>query len=188
MLPVDPKREGSGGCRTGAKARSTWTKEPAREGGECQVKKKEEEEEEGGTEGRRGKGSGETWAHVVYFSFGRRGSGSFAVVSDSVLNEARVGFLSHPKTMRPRAAPTVLRVSAFKLAVRLVVRRLLPRLVSSPSPLLRAFTGFLHQISYTYDLRTRPGRFFYLRSLAPTVILREHPRRERCKKDDGQHP
>lgn len=131
MLPVDPKREGSGGCRTGAKARSTWTKEPAREGGECQVKK-EEEEEEGGTEDRRGKGPGETRAHVVYFSFGRRGSDSFAVVSDSVLNEARVEFLSHPKTMRPRAAPTVPRVSAFGPAVRLVVRRLLPRFVSSP--------------------------------------------------------
>lgn len=193
MLPVDPKREGSGGCRTGAKARSTWTMEPAREGGECQVKKveEEEEEEEGGTEGRRGKGPGETWAHVVYFSFGRRGSGSFAVVSDSVLNEARVGFLSHPKTMLPARCPHG--PSCLRFQARGSARRSAsspsPRFLSgSPSPPLRAFTGFLHQISYTHDLRTRPGRFFYLRALAPTVILRERPRRERCKKDDGQHP
>lgn len=53
-----------------------------------------------------------TWAHVVFsLSEGL----SFAVVSDSVLNEARVGFLSHPKTMC-RTAPTVVSLPSVYLA------------------------------------------------------------------------
>lgn len=75
---------------------------------------------------------------------------SFAVVSDSVLNEARVGFLSHPKTMC-RAAPTVVSLPSVRLALPFGVSLL--RSFCSPA----AFTGFLHQISYTYDLGT--GRF-----------------------------
>lgn len=53
-----------------------------------------------------------TWAHVVF----SHGEGlSFAVVSDSVLNEARVGFLSHPKTMC-RAAPMIVSLPSVRLA------------------------------------------------------------------------
>lgn len=87
-----------------------------------------------------------TWAHVV---FSPDEGLSFAVVSDSVLNEARVGFLSHPKTMC-RAAPTVVSLPSVRPAPSAS-----PCLVLSAA--LQAFTGFLHQISYTYDLST--GRF-----------------------------
>lgn len=88
-----------------------------------------------------------TWAHVV-FSLSK--GLSFAVVSDSVLNEARVGFLSHPKTMC-RAAPTVVSLPSVCLGS----FRVFLYFALSVGP--AAFTGFLHQISYTYDLGT--GRF-----------------------------
>lgn len=83
-----------------------------------------------------------TRAHVVYSL-----RGTIPAVSDSVLNEARVGFLSHPKTMC-RCLHGVVSL--------LLVRLWLGFSLRLPShPLLLwppAFTGFLHQISYTHDL------------------------------------
>jgi len=52
--------------------------------------------------------------HMSCFSSARENL-SFVVVSDSVLNEARVGFLSHPKTMCG-AAPTVMSLPLVCLA------------------------------------------------------------------------
>lgn len=99
MLPDDSganRGEGCGSCKV------TWASRRRRSTG-------------GGGGGKEGEsaveGSG-TWAHVV-FSLGE--GPSFAVVSDSVVNEARVGFLSHPKTMC-RAAPTVVSLPSVRPA------------------------------------------------------------------------
>lgn len=88
-----------------------------------------------------------TRARVVY-SLG----GTIHVVSDSVLNEARVGFLSHPKTMRrcPLAIVSLLLVRLARSAS--PSSSFFPWLVLPRYP--AAFTGFLHQISYTHDLGT----------------------------------
>lgn len=126
MLPDDSSQ--SEGWRAGAARLRGWASEggvPGSKEGESAVE-----------------GIG-TWAHVV-FSLGE--GLSFAVVSDSVLNEARVGFLSHPKTMC-RVAPTIVSLPSVRLA-----RSGVSLLRSFCSP--AAFTGFLHQISYTYDLGT----------------------------------
>lgn len=101
-----------------------------------------------------------------------RGSIPLPVVSDSALNEARVGFLSHPKTMcrRALAAPAG-RVFAF---------RRLARLAYGGVSLASFFLGLpwplpVFCIRYRIPTTSVPTAVFYLRAPLSVISSRAPP-------------